>query len=276
MRRGPGRAHACLLAGLMLGIGVVAARAAPPEAGAMPPGFYQATAIVTGTDMRQRPLGFAVCLMQVLSRLTGQPAIRDNPAAKALAEHAEALVESYAYVEPRAAVLHHDDQGTYDRSHELTVRFKPAEVDAAVGALGLTVWRGPRPILVPVILVRTRDPDAYLLSVAAPRGGDLRASLVRIAGNYGVGIHFPTDTEMGEWAVDTIGPPNPLGPPAPQQMRITGTLSFNIVEGGWTGSWWTRVQGVEHHWEIHRAGYDQAFDSMVGGAVELAAATGSP
>ena len=268
------RGHTLLLVLAVLCSLTLAAQAATADS--PPLGFYQATAIVTGTDLRQRPYGFANCLMQVLTKLTGKPKLRDDPAAKALADHAETLVEGFAYVDPRAAVLHHDDQGTYDRSHELTVRFKPEEVDAALGALGLAIWPGPRPLLTPVILVRTRDPDPYLLSLETPRGVDMRLSLVRIAAGYGVGVHFPTDGELAEWGVDTIGPPDPLGPADTHRVRVTGTLSFNIIEGGWTGSWWAEFDGVEHHWEIHRASYDQAFDSLASGAVELAAATGRP
>ncbi len=268
------RGHTLLLVLAVLCGPAVAAQAETSDS--LPRGFYQATAIVTGTDLRQRPYGFANCLLQVLMKLTGQPKLRDDPAVKALADHAETLVESFAYVDPRAAVLHHDDQGTYDRSHELTVRFKPKEVDAAIEALGLAVWHGPRPLLNPVILVRTRDPDVYLLSLETPRGADMRLSLVRIAAGYGVGVHFSTDGELAEWGVDTIGPPDPLGPADTNRVRVTGTLSFNTIEGGWTGSWWAEFGGVEHHWEIHRASYDQAFDSLASGAVELAAGTGSP
>ena len=257
-------------------VSLLLAATPPAGAAALPPGFYQATAIVTGTDMRQRPLGFATCLREVLRKLTGQTGLRDNPGARALEEHADALVESFAYVEPRAAVLHHDDQGTYDRSHELTVRFKPDAVDAAVASLGLTVWRGERPLIAPVIVVRTRDPDPFLLSIENPRGAALRAALVRVAAGYGVGVHLPDEAELAAWAVDTIGPPNPVGAVPPGQLRVTGALSFNIVEGGWVGSWSTEYGGREHRWEIHRVGYDQALDAMVRGAVEIAAGTGSP
>ena len=270
------QAHVLLLATAVLSGLMVVARAETLPSDRMPAGFYQATAIVTGTDLRQRPFGFAACLMQVLLKLTGQPRIRDSPAVKALTDHADTLVESFAYVDPRAAVLHHDDQGTYDRSQELTVRFKPSEVDAAVGALGLTIWRGPRPLITPIILVRTRDPDAFLLSLETPRGADMRASMVRVAADYGVGIHFPTTGELAEWGVDTIGSPSPLGTAEKPQVRVTGTLSFNVIEGGWTGSWWTDFGGNQHHWEIHRASYDQAFENMASGVVELAADTGSP
>ena len=79
--------------------------------------LYQATAIVTGTDMRQRPLGFARCLTEVLIKLTGVPDLANNPALATLSEHADALVTSFSYVDPRAGLLHHDDQGTYSRSY---------------------------------------------------------------------------------------------------------------------------------------------------------------
>jgi hypothetical protein len=34
---------------------------------------YQATAIVTGYDMRSRPAGFAHCLREVLVKVSGEP-----------------------------------------------------------------------------------------------------------------------------------------------------------------------------------------------------------
>ncbi len=242
----------------------------------MPAGFYQATAIVTGTDMRQRPSGFADCLTQVMLKLTGQPTFRGNAAVTSLTEHADTLVDHFVYVDPRAALLHHDDQGTYDRPHELTVWFKPQAVDDAIERLGLSLWHKPRPVLVPIVLVRTKDPEPFLLSAEASQGVAMRAALVRIAGGYGVGVHFPTAGELAEWGVDTIGSPNPLGGPTDLRLRVVGTLSLNEKEAGWTGSWSLEWERAEHHWEIHGVSFDQAFENMAGGAVELAAGTGTP
>lgn len=242
----------------------------------MPAGFYRATAIVTGTDMRQRSSGFADCLTQVLLKLTGQPTIRGNAAVKSLTEHADTLVDHFVYVDPRAALLHHDDQGTYDRLHELTVWFEPSAVDDAIRLLGLSLWHEPRPVLVPIVLVRTKDPEPFLLSAEAPEGVAMRAALVRIASGFGVGVHFPTVNELAEWGVDTLGPPNPLGRPPELRLWVPGTLSFNVREMGWTGNWSLELKGVEHHWEIHGVSFDQAFDNMSSGAIELAAGTGSP
>ncbi len=242
----------------------------------MPAGFYRATAIVTGTDMRQRLSGFADCLTQVLLKLTGQPSIRGNAAVTSLTERADTLVDHFVYVDPRAALLHHDDQGTYDRPHELTVWFRPGAVDDAIQGLGLRIWHEPRPVLVPIVLVRTKAPEPFLLSAEAPEGVAMRTALVRIAGGFGVGVHFPTVDELAAWGVDTLGPPNPLGRPPALRMWVLGTLSFDVREMGWTGDWSSTWDGVEHHWEIHGVSFDQAFDHMGSGAVALAAGTGSP
>jgi hypothetical protein len=109
------------------------------------PALYQATAIVTGNDMRELPVGFAQCLTEVLVKASGTPRLRDDPAVTKLAEHADTLVNTFSYVDPRAWYLPHDDQGTYDRSYELTVRFDPARIDAALATLGVAPWRDPRP-----------------------------------------------------------------------------------------------------------------------------------
>lgn len=239
------------------------------------PALYQATATVTGVDMRQRPAGFAMCLKQVLVKVSGAPRLQDDPRVAALAEHADTLVDSSAYVDPRAWLLHHDDQGTYDRSYELTVRFNPAKVDAALATLGVTPWRGARPLLTPVILVR-RNETPYLLSAENPRGVEMRETIVRLASEYGVGIHFPTENELAAWGVTLIGVPAPLGTPDPAEIRITGSLSWNVQALGWVGSWRVRLNDRDHDWRIRGVGFDQAFADMVRGAVLLAHGTGTP
>ena len=47
----------------------------------------------------------------------------------------------------------HDEQGTYDRPHKLTVTFDPLKIDALLAEFGDKPWRGERPVVVPVLLV---------------------------------------------------------------------------------------------------------------------------
>ena len=226
--------------------------------------------------MRQRPLGFSRCFVEVLVKLTGAPGLASDPSVAKLAEHADEFVASFAYVDPRAGLLHHDDQGTYDRSHELTVRFDPVKIDAVLASLGVAIWRGPRPLLTPVILVRDRDPTPFLLSARVARGEAMRQAIVRSAAECGIGVHFPTESELAEWAVGTVGFPAPLGDAAAGQLRVVGTLSWNVRAMGWVAEWRAPLNGAEHGWGISGVGFDEALATLVRGAVMLAAGTGIP
>src|SRR6516164_455004 len=109
-------------------------RLMPPKSeGSCPPNIgpmYVADAIVTGTDMRQRPWGFAQTLRDVLVRSSGDPRLKDDPRTAELAVHADRFVACFNYVDMMAGIPLHDDQGTYDRPHTLTVYFDPAKIDA--------------------------------------------------------------------------------------------------------------------------------------------------
>jgi hypothetical protein len=231
--------------------------------------------------MRQRPLGFAECLTEVLVKVAAAPALADDKRVAALAQHADSFVASFDYVDPRAWFLHHDDQGTYDRSYELTVHFDPAKVDAALATLGQAPWRGARPLLEPVILIR-HDENPYLLSAEDPRGVQMRQAIVNDAAAFGLGVHFPTEAELAAWGITLIGFPSPLMGAGPDRFRVLGSLNWSVQALGWVGTWRADDpkpgpgQGREHQWQISGVGYDQAFASMVKGAVMLAHDTGTP
>src|SRR6516162_8317513 len=91
-------------------------RLMPPKSeGSCPPNvapMYEADAIVTGTDMRQRPWGFAQTLRDVLVRSSGDPRLKDDPRTAELAVHADRFVACFNYVDMMAGVPLHDDQGT--------------------------------------------------------------------------------------------------------------------------------------------------------------------
>jgi len=250
----------------MLALLATPALAAPPVS----PALYQATALVTGTDMRQRPLGFAETFTEVCIKLSGRPELRDDPRLKALAEQAETYAAGYLYIDPRAGLLHHDDQGTYDRTQEMIVRYDPAKVEAALAGLGVSIWRGPRPVLTPVVLVRSRDPNPYLLSADNPRAAEMRGAFLRMAAAHGLGVHFPTEAELAALGIDTIGFPAPLAPPRPDEIRVDGMMNFDLHALGWVGTWRTGEEAAEKNWSISGVGFDQAFEHLIRGAVTAA------
>ena len=263
---------------LVWGAGLLPAVAEPAKAediGAL----YQAYAIVTGTDMRQRPWGMAQCLREVLVKVSGDPLLKDDPRAAELAAHADRLVASFDYVDMMAGIPKKDDQGSYDRPHKLTVHFDPAKIDGTLAALGRQPWRGERPVVVPLLLVQGRKPPAYVLSAEIPAGAEQRGSFVNAADEFGMKVRLPSEPELADWGVAVEGfrfpkaaPPNPK----PGEAIVAGTLEWSETTPGWIGSWRTRWHGVDHAWSISGVNYDAAFRDIVRGVVLLASGRGTP
>jgi hypothetical protein len=237
--------------------------------------LYSAEAIVTGTDMRQRPWGFAQCLKEVLVKVSGDPRLKDDPRVAELAAHADRFVASFDYADLMAGIKKKDDQGSYDRPHRLTVHFDPPRIDDALATLGDKPWRGARPVVVPVLLVRGPKPPPYLLSAETPRGEEQRGSFVAAAGEFGIDVRFPSEAEFAAWdaATDRF---KPKPPASAGEAIVAGTLDWSETLPGWIGKWRFRSHGSEHAWGISGVNYDTAFRDIVRGVVLLASGRGSP
>jgi hypothetical protein len=187
--------------------------------------LYQATVIVTGTDMRSRPTGFAQALREVLVKMSGEPRLYKDPRTFELAAHADLLVISFDYADQLAGIPIHDDQGTYDRPYDLTERFDPKRIDAALAELGEQPWRGERPVVVPVLAVRGFA-ATYLLSTEQQAAAEQRGSLANAAGEYGVKLRIPTEAELAVWGV-IVGPSPPRKrQPSPTKRWSPARSSF--------------------------------------------------
>ena len=241
------------------------------QAGAL----YQATVIVTGTDMRSRPTGFAQCLGQVLAKVSGEPRLQDDPRTSELAAHADALVASFDYVDRMSGIKIHDEQGTEDRPYFLTVHFDPARIDKALAELGERPWRGERPVVVPVLAVRGFS-ASYLLSAENPAAADQRAAFADAARVYGVELRIPAEAELAGWGVVVGQFPSHYTPSSPDQALVAGTLEFQQAAPGWVGSWRMRWGGADYEWGIRGVNYDEAFRDIVRGVVRVASGHGAP
>jgi hypothetical protein len=229
--------------------------------------LYQSDAIVTGTDMRQRPWGFAQCLREVLVKVSGDPRLHDDPRVVALAEHADDLVAGFDYVDLMAHLKKNDDQGSYDRPHRLTVRFDPLKIDALITELGDTPWRGERPVVVPVLMVTGPRPPPYVLTAETPRGVNQRGAFVNAASEFGIGVRMPGEAEIAR--LRRAGE-------KPGEAIVTGTLEWSETLPGWVGKWHMRWHGGERDWGIEGVNYDAAFRDIVRGVVTLASGKGEP
>lgn len=248
----------------------------PPDIDPM----YTSYAIVTGTDMRQRPWGFALTLREVLVKASGDPQLYDDARVAELAAKADSFVACFSYVDTMANTPLHDEQGTYDRPHKLTVFFDPGKIDALLAQFGDKPWRGERPVIVPVLLVHGRKPPPYVLSAGTPGGEDQRWAFGVSADEYGLQARIPSEAELAAWKVSADRFPFPEAPPPASGKSddaiVAGTLVWNEALPGWVGKWRYRWHGVDHRWGISGVNYDAAFRDIVRGVVLLASDRGSP
>lgn len=242
--------------------------------------LYRAFAIVTGTDMRQRPWGFARTLEEVLVKVSGNPRLRGDARLAQLSAHAEDFVACFDYLDLMAATPLHDDQGTADRPHKLTVSFDPKKIDAVLAGLGETPWRGERPVVVPVLLVHGRKPPPYVLSAENPAGEDQRGAFANAAEELGLTIRVPTEAELARWGATVEHFPYPgAAPPAEAsggEAIVVGTLDWSETLPGWVGRWRTSWHGSDRRWGTEGVNYDAAFRDIVGGVVLLGSGRGTP
>jgi hypothetical protein len=266
------RHRAILVGALAITLAVAAATGRAADVAAL----YAADAIVTGTDMRQRPWGFAQCLTEVLVKVAGDPRLKDDPRVAATAEHADRLITAFDYVDLMAGIKKKDDQGSYDRPHRLTVHFDPAKIDGLLAELGETPWRGERPVVVPVLLVHGPRPPAYVLSADEPRGEEQRGSFRTWAAAFGLAVRFPDAAELAAWGATADQLPAALPASPPGEAIVVGALEWNEALPGWVGRWRLRWGDADHAWSISGVNYDAAFRDIVRGVVLLASRRGSP
>ena len=238
--------------------------------------MYRAAAIVTGTDMRQRPWGFAQALLEVLVKSSGDPRLRNDPRTAALAELADRFVACFSYTDIMAGVPLHDDQGTSDRPHQLTVYFVPAKIDAILAQFGEKPWRGKRPIVVPVLLVHCPKPPPYVLSADIPAGAEQRGAFAVAASQFGMEVRIPGDVQLRAWGVSIDYLPSDVPAASGGEVIIVGTLDWDEALPGWIGKWRMRWQGADYAWGISGVNYDAAFRNIVRGVMLVASGAGSP
>ena len=222
---------------------------------------YEARTIVTGTDMRSRPAGLAVCLTDVLVKVSGDPTLADDPRVAGLAAQAGDFVAGIDYWDRMSGLPHHDEQGSSDRPFNLTARFVPEKIDAALRMLGRMPWPDPRPALVPLIHVRAAS-GAFDITGAEPRAEGMRAAWAESGQRYGMDVAIP----------DMAAPVQA----APERMVLAGSLILSEAAHGWVGAWHVVWHGRDYDWGLAGVNFDEAFRQAVRGAMQIASGHGAP
>jgi hypothetical protein len=241
---------------------------------------YTTRAVVTGTDERNRPLGFRLCFEDVLVKVSGDASILSDRRFAALAAAAGQYISTFSYRDRFEGKPVHDEQGTYDRPHFLTCQFDPQKIDGVLKMLGRKPWLGHRPRLVMILIVHGRT-NSGLLSRDGVFDPDMREALANAAQRYGLTVNLPSvaDLQVNQINIDTaeITPADRLlrvAELSDSELPLVGDLRWSEAALGWIANWRLAVNGRGHRWSVSGVNYDEAFRNAVRGAARVLSGNG--
>jgi hypothetical protein len=247
-----------------------------------PSELYQAKVLVTGQRVETRIPALQRGLEDVLIKVSGDPTIVDEPAVAELDAKAETLVDSYRYRDLMEGIPIHDEQGTRDRPHELTVDFDQERIDGLVRTLGREPWTAGRPRVV-VFLAVELDEVTYLLAADSARGRDQRESLLAAAWKYGMPVVLPTQQLLATTGVSFESlrstDPDRLATTAKAtggDVALVGALTWSREALGWIADWRLARKGERNQWQIRGVNFDEAFRNAMSGSLRVLSGHGAP
>ncbi len=233
--------------------------------------LYSAQTIVTGASEITRIPGLRECLKSVLVRVSGDQRLLGHPQVEEVLTRAGSLVRTFSYQDRLAGVPIHDEQGTYDRPHNLFCNYDHSVVDRVLNQLASQPWREPRPV-VAVLMEVQRGRERFWLDRDDPRDQAMRESFALAASRMAMEVVFPS--------VEALAPPSPsfddVATRAGADIPLSGTLIWNDAALGWIATWTLRDRGRTHCWEVQGVSFDEAFRVAMRGAAQILSGNGDP
>jgi hypothetical protein len=279
---------AALLTALVLTLPALAAQEIPD--GQMPAvdetgALYRSVTVVTGTRIETRLPGFAETLVDVLVKVTGDMTIRHESGLARAAKDAQDLVLRFSYRDRLAGKPVHDEQGTHDRPHVLTVDFDPAKVNALAVKLGRKPWPLPRPrVLLLVAVENIRHAFVLTRDGTIDRSDDMRFAVAAAAAKTGLPpVILPAEADLSArgWTVKTLDAVKPteaetLARADGADAAVAGHIVFNETALGWIVRWRMAYGGKTYRWATRGVNFDAAFRHALAGAAQVMAGRGKP
>jgi len=264
-----------VIVAMLLGIGG-SPRAAEPLA------LYQGRAIVTGTGEENRSAGFAAALLDVLAKVSGDARVIGDPRVAGLANDAAPLVASFAYRDRMENIPVHDEQGSRDRPHHLTVTFDRVKIDAALRSLGREPWTAPRPTIVLFLRVADSARD-FMLAADGRFGIDMREALDNASSLVGLSTRLPRSAQLSTARQSAEGMADAdasvldaVAKAANDDQALSGSLVWSDEALGWVAKWRFDFEGRTYRWEIRGVSFDAAFRNALRGAAQVLSGNGAP
>ncbi|MER9022027.1 DUF2066 domain-containing protein [Mesorhizobium sp. M0815] len=241
--------------------------------------LYQSQTIVNGQGEEHRQAGFKICLDKVLVRVSGDQRLPAKPQMTALRDKAGSFVSSFRYRDRMEGIPNHDDQGTYDRPHDLTCQYTPPVIDKVLAELGSKPWLGERPIISVLLAVQ----DARQHFVLASDGDErpyMAESFQSAAGPLAMKIVIPSKAALVKTGaifeqVRALSP-ELLARTVGNQELLAGSLVWSDKELGWIADWRLAMAGKTYKWQVRGVNFDEAFRVAMRGAAQILSGNGQP
>lgn len=241
--------------------------------------LYQSKAIVTGQGEENRKLGFRDCLDRVLVRVSGDPRLPGLAEMEALRNRAGDFVDSFSYRDRLAGKPIHDEQGTYDRPHDLTCRYRPEVLDRLLTQLGSRPWLGNRPKLT-IFLDVSRGALAHDVVEDADRDLAMRQAFDQAAEPLAFTVDFPTATQAREILAKSgrarLGDLHLQDVPSGAGAPVIGRLVWSDKDLGWVATWHFQSGPRTVRWIVRGVNFDEAFRVAVRGVAQILSGNGDP
>jgi len=245
-----------------------------------PSDIYSAQVVVSGQGETNRRTGFGTCLERVLTRATGDYRLADRPEVKAAVAKAEDFIAAYSYRDLLEGRPVHDEQGTYDRPHNLTCRFKAGPLERLIDSLGAHPWQQRRPV-VALLLDVERPTGRHVVAANNERDLAMRQSFGNASNLIALDVVFPPATTALGLSDAAIADPASADALAATEaaggdLPLSGHLVWSDAEHGWVADWALARDGKIERWQARGISFDEAFRIALRGTTRVLSGSGGP
>lgn len=246
--------------------------------------LYTAQAITSGTAAPRRAIGLGLCLRDIVVKVTGDQTLLENDKLAARTSQVGDLIASFEFRDRMGGIPIHDEQGSYDRPHDLTCRFDRPKLDAFLASLGSRPWH-LRPRVVLVVGIRGMNGAASTLASdgMGARDQDMRDALAAAADRLALPLTLPSQDELSKSGLDvanlsaaSLAQLDRVVKAAGGDVALSGTMVWSDKALGWVGDWRIGSSGQDYRWRVSGVGFDDAFRNAVAGAAQVLSGHGQP